>query len=239
MLLLVSCAGACGLPGGGLDAVIPGEAQALDGPRQSRGVLPAPRVIDLDPSMTLAPGAVTADGRFVAFATARPLVDVDTNNASDVYLLDRQSGVASLVSVAADGSGAGNAPSAGPVIAADGSAVVFLSRATNLVAGFSDTNNGDDVFVRRLVGTPRTDLVSRNAAGGATPAGVQADVAISADGSTVAFTSTATSLVSGITDTNVGADVFVRRLDASVTIIASSNVDGSRAGNAASRRPRL
>jgi Tol biopolymer transport system component len=88
--------------------------------------------------------AISADGRYVSFASyASNLVAGDTG-ATDGFVHDRATGVTSRVSVASDGTQA-NGDSSGPVISADGRSVAFTSNATNLVAG--DTNYGYDVFV--------------------------------------------------------------------------------------------
>jgi Tol biopolymer transport system component len=110
-------------------------------------------------------GAVSADGRYVAFVSdAVNLVPHDTNRVGDVFVHDRVSGWTRRVSVSSTGA-QGNAESGGPFsvdISADGRYVVFASSASNLVAG--DTNGSDDVFVHDLR-THRTRRVSDNDAG--------------------------------------------------------------------------
>src|SRR5581483_8759234 len=92
--------------------------------------------------------AVSADGRYVAFASdATNLVPGDTNNATDVFVYDRQAKTTTRVSVAAGGGQAGDA-SFSPSLSGDGSVVAFVSRSADLVAG--DTAGGEDVFVRDL-----------------------------------------------------------------------------------------
>nr|BFE74813.1 hypothetical protein GCM10020092_081140 [Actinoplanes digitatis] len=79
--------------------------------------------------------ALSYDGRFVAFySAARNLVPGDTNNASDVFVHDRQTGTTSRVSVATDGTEA-NGPSQNPQLSADGRWVTFSTTATNLAPG--------------------------------------------------------------------------------------------------------
>lgn len=91
--------------------------------------------------------SISADGRYVAFASrATNAVPRDTNNRSDVFVRDRLAGRTTLVSVSTTGT-QGNDDSAYPALSADGRAVVFGSRASNLVAG--DTNEASDVFLRR------------------------------------------------------------------------------------------
>jgi Tol biopolymer transport system component len=89
--------------------------------------------------------AISADGRWVAFESfASHLVTGDTNDSSDIFVHDHQTGETRRVSVASSGS-EGNGSAHNPAISADGRWVVFDSFASNLVPG--DTNGIDDVFV--------------------------------------------------------------------------------------------
>ena len=146
---------------------------------------------------------ISADGRFVAFASfANNLVTDDSNGFQDIFVHDRQTAATTRVNLDSAGVQANNG-SRKPSISSDGRFVAFGSDATNLVTG--DSNGFQDVFVRdRQTGT--TTRVSLNAAG------VQGDSFsyepwISADGLFVAFTSLASNLVTG--DTNAREDVFV------------------------------
>ncbi|MBA3718676.1 MAG: hypothetical protein H0W95_00040 [Nocardioidaceae bacterium] len=127
----------------------------------------------------------------------------DTNQATDVFVRDRLTGVTERVSVGPGGRQA-NSDSIGAAISPGGRYVAFTSYASNLVPG--DTNYVGDVFVR-----DRVDRVTRRVSIG--PGGRQAnsgssDSAISADGRYVVFTSLASNLVPG--DTNQANHVFVR-----------------------------
>ncbi len=86
--------------------------------------------------------SISADGRYVAFATASQLLPEDLNQVGDVYLLDRTGSSANLRLLT---NSALNAAAAGAAIAAGGSAVAFTSAADNLVPG--DSNGSADVFV--------------------------------------------------------------------------------------------
>jgi dipeptidyl aminopeptidase/acylaminoacyl peptidase len=89
--------------------------------------------------------SVSADGRFVAFGTrATKLVRGVTG--IQVYLRDTQTNRTSLISAAHGSMTPGNGPSHSPHISADGSAVAFISTASNLVPGVS----GEQVYVRVL-----------------------------------------------------------------------------------------
>ena len=130
----------------------------------------------LDPS-------ITADGRFVAFASqASNLVTGDSNGAFDVFLRDRQTGATTRLSVnSADKQG--NGDSRRLAISAAGRYVVFMSRATNLAAG--DTNTAEDAFVHDRQ-TGQTTRLSVDNAGSQVDEQISPP-SISGDGRFVAF----------------------------------------------------
>ena len=134
--------------------------------------------------------AISADGRYVAFASAASdLVPSDRNGVFDVFVRDRVRGTTERVSVGPGGAEA-NARSGLADISADGRFVVIWSEASNLVAG--DTNGLPDVFVRDRVART-TERVSVGA-GGAEADGESAHGSVSADGRIVAFASSAPNL---------------------------------------------
>ncbi len=165
--------------------------------------------------------AISDDGRYVVFMSeATNLVVGDTNEASDIFVHDRQTATTSRVSV-----GPGGAQSDGwsdsPVISGDGLFVAFVSDAGNLVA--DDTNDVYDVFVRDLTAgvTSRVSVASD---------GTESDAeslypALSADGRYVAFESAAPNLVTG--DTNDFWDVFVHDRQTGTTSRVSVNTGGA------------
>ncbi len=170
--------------------------------------------------------AVSADGRFVAFASnATNLIPGDTNAAADIFVRDRQSGVTERASVNSSGQ-QGNGGSGGdPAISADGRFVAFGSLATNLVA--NDTNATDDDFVRdRQLGL--TTRVNLGAAGAQAEPGSDSGVdAISDDGRFVSFVSTASNLVPG--DSNGASDYFIRDRQAGLTQRLDLTAGGAQA----------
>jgi Tol biopolymer transport system component len=94
-------------------------------------------------------GSLTSDGSFVAFSsTQQGLVPGDDDFFSDAFVVDRQTDSIALVSQSSTGV-KGNDDSVAPLVRADGQAVVFSSRASNLVP--NDTNQQQDVFRRELV----------------------------------------------------------------------------------------
>jgi uncharacterized repeat protein (TIGR01451 family) len=93
--------------------------------------------------------SIGSDGRFVGFSSGDPTFEGDTNGSvSDVFVFDRQARTVQLVSRSSTGEQA-NDFSEGAFVSADGTSVVFSSRASNLAA--NDTNNAYDVFRRDLV----------------------------------------------------------------------------------------
>src|SRR5262249_22544698 len=77
--------------------------------------------------------ALSADGRYVAFASAATnLVAGDTNDANDVFVRDRQTNTTTRVSVGHEGSQA-NGGSDQPSLSGDGRLVAFTSTASNVV----------------------------------------------------------------------------------------------------------
>ncbi len=155
-------------------------------------------------NLTSQNASVSADGRYVAFASwASNLVGGDTNSAFDIFVFDRLAEVTERISVSSGGA-QGDGHCYETAISADGRYVAFKSDSTNLVAG--DTNGKWDVFVRdRLTGI--TERMSVSTAGAQANDDSQ-DVAISGDGRCVAFYSTASNLVSG--DFNGNMDIFLR-----------------------------
>ena len=110
--------------------------------------LPTPGA-DAPPSFELTQlNAVSDDGRwFLLSSTSDRLVTNDLNASADVFLFDRTTRRATLVSVAPDGR-AGNGASLAPAMTPDASRVVFQSRASDLAP--KDTNNTWDVFARDM-----------------------------------------------------------------------------------------
>ncbi|MBE9011882.1 DUF4347 domain-containing protein, partial [Pseudanabaenaceae cyanobacterium LEGE 13415] len=159
--------------------------------------------------------AISANGRYVVFTSAASnLVAGDSNNAIDIFWVDRQTQEIRLVSRAIGG-GSANATSLSPVVSADGLFVAFTSAATNLVN--SDTNNQQDVF---LWNSADNSIVLVSAGSN----GTSEQPVISADGRFVGFVSAASTLVSG--DTNGQRDVFVwDRTNGAITLVSQSTAN--------------
>lgn len=166
--------------------------------------------------------AISSDGRFVIFSSsASNLVAGDANGVNDVFVRDRQASTTTRVSVALGGEP--NDGSYTPSISADGRYSAFVSDASNLVAGDTNTNRDVFVFDRQTATTTRASVDS---------AGMQTNLdsftpVLSADGRFVAFASFAANLVA--VDTNEGSDVFVRDLQTNTTTRASEYTGGFEA----------
>ena len=95
--------------------------------------------------------SMSADGRFVTYiSSATNIVAGDSNSVSDVFVRDMNT--ATSVKMVSQISGTpGNSDSWYARISADGSTIMFISSASNLVPGIGggDTNGVQDVFVVR------------------------------------------------------------------------------------------
>ncbi|WP_342237923.1 beta strand repeat-containing protein [Inquilinus sp. OTU3971] len=165
---------------------------------------------------------ISGNGRYVVFQSdATNLVAGDTNGAGDIFLRDLQTDTTVRVSVSSTGVEA-NSRSANADISADGRYVVFISAATNLVAG--PVAAGYNVYVRDMLTGTVTYLAAAPDGSAATAASYSPR--ISADGSAVVFHSGATNLDLG-TDTNGRFDVFRVSLRATA---GADHMIGSDAG---------
>ncbi|MFG2967740.1 TolB family protein [Streptomyces sp. NPDC048288] len=136
--------------------------------------------------------ALSADGRYVAFASAAGnLVRGDHDTVTDVFVRDLRTGRTERIA---------KGPASSPALSGDGRYVVFVTSAA-LKKG--DDNGVDDIYLydRR---THRTERIST---GHPTDWAPNQMPAISADGRVVAYVSDAPDVVPG--DTNGRADVIV------------------------------
>lgn len=183
--------------------------------------------------------AISADGRYVAFASgASNLSTDDDDTVQNIFVRDLVANTTTLVSRASGAGGAGaDGFSLEPAISGDGRYVAFSSDADNLSADDGDTFR--DIFVRDLVaGT--TSLVSRRPGpGGAGANDGSFGPAISADGNRVAFFSVADNL--STEDDDGFAQVFVRdRAAATNTLVSRATGPAGASGTAGpSTNPRI
>ena len=187
--------------------------------------------------------AISSDGRYVVFTSvATNLVSGVTVGYSnelygDLYVRDIQTGTTTLVSVDTTGTKGANSDITYPAISDDGQTVVFVSAASNLVAG--DSSSVSNVFVRNL--TTHTTYQISSKPGDAAGASYDKPV-MSSSGRYIAFTSNATDLVS-IPDGNgtatSGSDVFVFDLQTKTTTLVSINAAGTASGDVDSIAPSI
>jgi Tol biopolymer transport system component len=179
--------------------------------------------------------AVSADGRFVAFASyASNLVPGDTDGLVDVFVRDRRTGATTRVSVSSTGAQPDSVSSLDTALSPAGRFVAFVSQASNLVRG--DTNGLADVFVRDRW-TRTTSRVSVGSTGAQGIGGDSSHPAFSAGGRFVAFSSDASNLVPG--DTNEIPDVFLRDRRTGTTRRVSVSSTGVQADGLGSFAPSL
>jgi len=175
--------------------------------------------------------SMSADGRYVAFASASPdLVGGDSNGVTDVFVRDVSNQTTIRASVATSGAEGDDASGTSLSLSPTGRWLAFASDATNLVVG--DTNSQRDVFVRDL---PRhtTERISMRPDGSEVPAlGGNSELSrgfgssMSADGRYVVFNSNSMFLIPN--DSNhQSSDWFVRDRVAGRTMRVSVASDGT------------
>ena len=167
--------------------------------------------------------AISSTGRYIAFSSfASNFVSGDTNNASDIFVMDRDTGVLQRVSVSSS-----EVQTIGgshdPAISANGRYIAFYSGG-DLTNTDSDTNGAFDVYVRDTV-DGETWRVSVSTAGAEGNNHSWGRVSISADGRRVGFASWASTLVAN--DTNGMMDVFVHDWYNGWTVMASVSPSGA------------
>ncbi len=199
-------------------------------------------------------GAFSPDGRQLAFYTAASLTPADTNGQIDVYVYDRPTSSLNRVTTAKDGSqGVGPASTdfRGLALAfsPDGSQIVFASGLKGLTP--NRYNTSVDVYLKNLT----TGDIRQLTHGDSDPVrdpetltmvdgsryGANADITnltLSPDGTKVAFVSSASNLVNGLTTTPnpistlppvVFPQVFVLDIGTGKITVASTAVNGSSA----------
>ena len=148
--------------------------------------------------------SLSADGTRVAFESlASNFGEADTDNVIDVFVKNLVTGEVTFASSAEDGT-EGDGNSRGARLSPDGSLVAFYTEASNLVPG--DTDRAPDVLVRELATGSMT--LASTAEDGTKANNGSFQPSLSADGAHVAFSTAATNLGEGDTDTT--HDVYVK-----------------------------
>jgi len=148
--------------------------------------------------------SISADGRYVAFMSkAKNLDSRALFGVYQVYVHDRNTGITTMVSIGHDGKEPSQ-QSRYPSISADGRFVAYDTAGNNMVPGDTTLRRHVYIYDRHTGQTTRVSVSSGGTAGD----GSSLFASVSSDGRYVAFSSTATNLVSG--DTNSFEDVFMR-----------------------------
>jgi Tol biopolymer transport system component len=162
--------------------------------------------------------AISEDGNRIAFwSFSSQIVAGDTNGLWDIFVYQHDTGTRRRVSLRADGGERNQGTDSAsrlvwPAISGNGRFVAYATTSTNVVAG--DTNATQDIFVVDLDGSLGVRRASMGPAGaqgnGDSPVGQGERVALSFDGSWMAFTSSATNFG---TTASSGPNVFLRNLN--------------------------
>jgi Tol biopolymer transport system component len=165
---------------------------------------------------------ISGDGRWIVFQSfAGNLVPGSIGTSDNIYLYDRLGGSVKRLSNGPGGNG-GSGNSVWPTISSDGSAVVFVSVANDLVPG---DGGSIDAFLYLLADG---SLRRVSAPSGGEPNGdVYDQPSVANGGRFVAFTSTASNLVTG--DSLGLTDVFVRDVQANTITRANLTSAGGEA----------
>lgn len=169
--------------------------------------------------------AISADGRFVAFASYAQNFGGPFAAPRNIYRRDLALGRTELVSRANGVAGAvGDDASFGFSMSSDGNRIAFVSDASNLSAADNDTYK--NIFVRDMAAAT-TYLASRaSGAAGLAANNTSLIPSISADGTVVGFQSQATNIDPTITDNNTQVDVYIRDLKNDTTRLMSKSTGG-------------
>jgi Tol biopolymer transport system component len=152
--------------------------------------------------------SVSGDGRYIAFdSNATNLVVDDSNLRSDIFVYDRDSQIMTKITHGLDGAES-NGDSIYPTFSSDGSFIAFFSKATNLTTDNLSFSGGYLIY-QYEVASGSISLVQTSSSG-------VADnwfdlygsrIAVSGDGSRVAFGTPGSNLIAD--DTNDVADIYL------------------------------
>lgn len=170
-------------------------------------------------------GTGNDEGRYVAFVSSAAGLGSSSGKYRQIIWRDRKTGETRLVSQGMSGV-EGNQNSFSPSISADGKSVAFESYATNLVP--IDNNNVRDVFVWNY---DKNSVTAVSDAPGGIEANSEAfESAISGDGRFIVFSSSASSLTSGVEGTST-VNLFLKDMqNGTVTLISRNPKTGKGGG---------
>jgi RTX calcium-binding nonapeptide repeat (4 copies) len=179
-------------------------------------------------------GSLSADGRFVSFASSSTNFAAGDDAGYDIFLKDLVTGEITRLSQNPLSGEAGNGDSFSSAISADGTVVAFASKATDLDPAVDDENGREDIYVAD-VDSGGVEFASIKFGDAANQHAGQPSV--SADGDLVAFSAEATSQPGVNPTLPILPRIFVRDLsDGSLTEVSVS-ADGQSFANGSSFRP--
>ena len=164
---------------------------------------------------------ISSDGTRIVFESyANDLIPGETaNGAINIFLYDIATATTTFVTKGSSGIG-GNRDAEVPSISGDGSRITFLSEATDLVAGMT-TNDERNIFLYDTA-SATTTLVTKGSSGiggdGFSFAG-----AISTDGNRIAFLSTATDLIAGMTTSSLSNVYLYDAANDTITLVTKGS----------------
>jgi Tol biopolymer transport system component len=179
-------------------------------------------------------GSLSADGRFVSFASSSTNFAAGDDAGYDIFLKDLVTGEITRLSQNPSSGEGGNGDSFASAISADGAVVAFQSKATDLDPAVNDDNGREDIYVAD-VDSGAVEFASIKFGDAANQFAGQPS--ISADGDLVAFTAEATSEPGVNPSLPILPRIFVRDLSDGSLIEVSVSADGQNFANASSLRP--
>jgi Tol biopolymer transport system component len=170
----------------------------------------------------------------------------DDNDSVDLFVWDRRTGEAELVSHGAASAATAAATSeevltsSQALLSNDGKWIAFNTLATDMAAGVRDTNGLRDVVLQGRTGG-RTLLSRRDPARpSSTPGGASRAGGVSADGRYAVFVSTAADLLPGTRDKNRASDVYLAdRVTGAQTLVSRSAAAPGIPASGAASKPRI
>ena len=191
---------------------------------------------DANSTPQLAPISISADGRFLAFASYAPLLPGDTNGKSDIYVFDTSKKQLTIESALPDGRPA-NTDSLGPDISDDGRFLAFQASGRLISISRSDEALTQQIVLRdRQLGT--TTVLSTNDAG-EHGNDKSSGAVISGDGRVVAFESHATNLVPGADGNGAASDVYAVTVATRAILRVSTTSTGRQPAKGTSFAPSI
>lgn len=166
------------------------------------------------------------NGRFAVFSSAAEnlVTGADTGGYKQVYLRDRTTGELRLISQGLANMGA-NGNSYAARISADGSRIVFLSEASDLISGASIV--ATSVYLYDVTSSTMS-LVSHRSTGAEIGINdVSTAAALSLDGSKVVFATWATDVIVGVGDANSAMDLYLYDVSSGANTLISHRSNSS------------